>query len=391
MSIHSILPAIGNEKKSLLCQANSPHSNTGVLTSEINVRPDNLWCVGSRENRPDFEGLTGNGSNLESAKKWKNFSRKLFLLFSASFLGPTITFTSSPEKGKNFYEKGFYIRQAGKELASICYDGKQQNGTFLIILTGEFCSKLTLRQWRLISRLLVRFDMRLTRFDIAVDDYKSEVFDIVQIEKLAKRKNSKWFLPVYRDHGISPKCWKVEGENNSSSVYIGSVASTIQVCVYEKGKQLKNTYFGRQNPEWIRYEVRFKAKGGVLDIAMVLPENWLSAAAGTSVFLNSRMRVIGDKFTMNNKQASEDTLDRAVNTLLTLRKQYGPTIEALVDILGPECLLDAIARSADNAPLAGLSEFDAGEIMSRFDSALLGGLRSSDPGAESLDDIECLF
>ncbi len=378
------LAPIGKEKKDVVCDVNFPHSNTGVPETQINVRPDNLWLVGAREQRPDYKGLSGEQSVAESAKKWKDFSRKLFFLISPEFPRGTVTLTTLPEKGKNFYEKGFYLRIGRQELASICYDGKRQNGTFLIILTGKFCSMLNLRQYRLIYKLCTRFDIKMRRYDLAVDDYAGNVFDLQDIEKRA-RLQPQWFHPVYRQNGICPGFGKVE-QDGALTLYIGSKDSMIQTCVYEKAKESKGSYLAKQFPSWVRYEVRFKAKKAVLDLAMLLPENWLSVVAGSSLYLNSKMKVVGDKFTMAHEKVSQDALERAVKGLVTLRNQYGPMIYDLHSLIGSEALFDIIAREQTIGPLVGLSVYDVPEIMARIDSALGGGLRSSDASDESGED-----
>ncbi len=376
---------IGKEKKYVVCEVNSPHSNTGVLETQVNVRPDNLWLVGSREHRPDYKGFIGEQTAAESAIKWKKFSRQLLFLISPTFPRGTVTLTSSPEKGKNFYEKGFYLRRGRQELASICYDGKRQKGTFLIILTGQFCSLLDQRQYRLLHKLCTRFDLKMKRYDLAVDDYLGKVFKLDDIELLGKMEKG-WFKPVYRCQGLEPKCWRQEGEDGSLSIYVGGKDSTVQVCAYEKGKESKGTYLAKQFPSWIRYEVRWKAKKGLLDLAMLLPENWLSSAAGTSVYLNSKMKVVGDKFTMAHQKVSEDSLERAVKGLLSLRNQWGPMIYDLHSLMGSEALFDIIAREQTIGPLVGLSVYDVPEIMARIDSAPLGVLRSIAQGDESGED-----
>jgi DNA relaxase NicK len=160
----------------------------------------------------------------------------------------------------------------------------------------------------------------------------------------------------------------------------------VQVCAYEKGKESKGTYLAKKFPSWIRYEVRWKAKKGILDLAMLLPENWLAAAAGTSVYLNSKMKVVGDKFTMAHEKVSQDALERAVKGLLTLRNQYGPMIYDLHSLMGSEALFHIIAREQTIGPLIGLSVYDVPEIMARIDSAPLGVLRSIAQGDESGED-----
>jgi hypothetical protein len=132
--------------------------------------------------------------------------------------------------------------------------------------------------------------------------------------------------------------------------------------------------------------VRFKAKKAVLDLAMLLPENWLSVVAGSSLYLNSKMKVVGDKFTMAHEKVSQDALERAVKGLVTLRNQYGPMIYDLHSLIGSEALFDIIAREQTIGPLVGLSVYDVPEIMARIDSALGGGLRSSDASDESGED-----
>jgi hypothetical protein len=381
--VQAILPAIGKQEKYVVCDVNSPPSNTGVPRTQVNVRPDNLWLVCSRDHRPDLKGLNGEQTVAESAKKWKDFSRKLFRLFSDHFSGSGIILTTIPERGKNFYDKGFYLRRGQKELASICYDGKQQNGTFLIILTGQFCSLLDHRQYRLIHRLCTCFDIKMRRFDLAVDDYVGKVFDLLEIERLGKMKKG-WFKPVYRPKGFDPHCRRVEGEDDSYSIYVGGKESMIQVCAYEKGKESKHTQRARDFPRWIRYEVRWKAKKGILDLAMLLPENWMSSAAGTSIYLQSKMKVVGDKFTMMNEIKKEVVEDAFVTAYMANERQYG-IFNAECDRLGLEVPRRASASYV--TPYASLTIYDKEELLERIDSARLGRLRSIAQADESTEEV----
>jgi hypothetical protein len=378
---------IGKEKKHVVCDVNSPHSNTGLLKPEINIRPDNLWCVGKRDHRPDLKVLTGEESCFSSPKKWAELTKRLVLLFSRCFIGFGVSFSTIPEKGKNYYDKGFYLRRGGKELASICYDGKNQKGTFLIILSGKFCSLLDLRQWRLIYTLLRRFDLTLTRFDLALDDYSGKVFDHKKIESLAHRK-PELFKAIGKPQGHNPRCWRVEGEDGSFSVYIGSAKSTVLCCVYEKGKESKDTQRARDYPFWIRYEIRFRAKSSILDLEMILPENWGPAAAGSSVYLTSKIKTLGAKFTMLKVKAKESVLDGFVSSYMAAEKQWG--------VFNDWCCklgLEVPRRPSgyDSSPYNGLTIYDLPEILKRIDSARTGGLRSSALSAESEIDDSGLF
>jgi hypothetical protein len=130
--------------------------------------------------------------------------------------------------------------------------------------------------------------------------------------------------------------------------------------------------------------VRFKAKKSTLDLNMILPKNWVAAVAGSSIYLNSKMKAVGDKFTMSNVKEKECELDAFCAAYMAFEKQWGGFV-AQCDIVGLEV---PRRRSPSNvSPYASLTIYDKEEILKRIDSARLGVLRSIAQRDESTDDV----
>lgn len=364
---------------------NTPHSNTGVVKPVLGARPDNAWLVFGSAHRPEKQWVKGLNGVENQVEIWHNFAIRLFRTIKRHLVGQIKGITiSEPSRGKNFYDKAIYMCVGGSELASIHYDGERQKGTFLLILTGRLCSYLPPEFWRFLERCALRFQAKLNRFDLAVDDYQGTVFDLIEIEYLARTK-AELFRPIYRmGRGPLPGFKKIE-DDGAITLYIGSKDSTVQVCAYEKGKESKATWTARQNPNWVRYEVRFKRKKSELDLALLNPDNWLPAVLGTSTYLGSKLQGMGDKFTSNPETLHGDALDSLVNALLTLRKQYGPIISRAWYALGSEGLLEALARGGDTSA-ESVGPADAPEIRRRLASDTEGRWRSSALVADALAD-----
>lgn len=367
MTLQSNGLAIGKQKSVEAFCKKTPYSNTGVPLPSLNVRPDNLWLVFPAEHMPRNIELRNSSGLLFSAPDWGNFSVRIIRTICRRLKGHGLTISDKPERGKNFYEKAYYLRRNGAELAALYFGGKHQKGTFLFVLSGKFCSYLLPRDWRFIRKCAARFSGRVSRFDIAIDDYIGNVFELAEIESIM-RNDPKWFVPIYRQGGYVPGFTKLE-DNGEVTLYVGSKDSTVQVCAYEKGKESKDTARAKQYPNWIRYEVRFKRKKSELDLAMLEPANWISAAVGTSTYLTSKLKGMGNKFTMKSEDIHKDALESFVKAILAARNQYGAYFRQGYHVLGPEALLEIIMRQGETDAM-GITPYDANEILRLVDSAI---------------------
>jgi hypothetical protein len=368
---------IGKEKKAL---GSTPSSNTGCMLDEIGVYPD--WIRASFLGSRISSDLVGLGCKLF-----------ILLIKQGVLLGQPSGWTCSKrEAGQNGFKFGVYIRFQDQIRASLQWGGSAQRDRVLLEIRGGLCSLLQRRQYLFLYRSACKYGARLGHIDYAADDLLGKYFSPDRIRKEFNADPAA-FVPVHRVgkgfHRLSEEWYE---SPTGKTLYLGSRGATTRTRVYEKGRQLHETYKGRQYPSWCRWEVTLRRANGVeLDLALLHPDYWLQYLLGSCDYLAQIWKSKGLRATYMHEQPIEEPLDRAVKGLLSLRNQWGPMIYDLQCILGSEGLLDAIARCPIDRPLAGLSSYDAPEIEARFDSALRGGLRSSDAGAESGEDLDCLF
>lgn len=159
------------------------------------------------------------------------------------------------------------------ELVPVCsvfFGGQAQRGRGLVQLTGSQCRLVS--SWRDLYRFARRSGGRLTRVDLAVDDFSGgySVDRAVQAYRAG----------MFSCRGRPPAC-SVAGDwlgtsGRGRTFYVGNASNGKVVRVYEKGRQL-----GEGAPrEWVRHEVQFGNRDRELPLDMLLrPARYFSGAA----------------------------------------------------------------------------------------------------------------
>lgn len=119
--------------------------------------------------------------------------------------------------------------------------------TVHIEITGGGCKQV--KDWDAVADSLSMLDARISRLDIAVDDYTGQTY------------NLDWCRAQYEAGGFDPKrgtkptasLWSDEGSGKGSTYYVGSRESGKLCRGYEKGKQL-----GDPTSPWFRVEVEWR-------------------------------------------------------------------------------------------------------------------------------------
>jgi phage replication initiation protein len=173
------------------------------------------------------------------------------------------------------------------------------------------------QRWSLLASLLGASDARITRIDIAADDF-------------AGRWPVSWAIEQYNDgqfdrRGQRPKARLIDdmGNNTGKTFYVGSRKSESQLRVYEKGKEQGD----RESP-WVRYEGEFHASNRrELPLEMLLdPAPYLVGAYPVLDFVGG----IGQRLRI----ATEELLANCKRAVLHFRRQYGPMLNALLHASG---------------------------------------------------------
>jgi len=134
----------------------------------------------------------------------------------------------------------------------VAYGGEAQRGTVLVSINGEGCRRIA--DFRRVREWAESLGARITRLDIAADDYESESVDI-------PRAIQAWRDGHFTNGGRPPKARWIDdfGSGDGCSLYVGSRQGGKLCRVYEKGKQL-----GDAASKWTRAEVELHAKDRVI-------------------------------------------------------------------------------------------------------------------------------
>lgn len=181
-------------------------------------------------------------------------------------------------------------------------------------ITGDGCGRVA--NWVVLADLLDTCNARLTRIDIAHDDYNG---DTLSIDWARAQYNSSGFKP---SRGMSPSahCHSDEGSGKGSTYYVGSRESGKLARIYEKGKQL-----GDPLSVWVRFEVEWRATHRDLSTDMLRdPTAFFVGAYPCCSFAGSRVETIRTR-----AFSAAASLEKAVDHAC---KQAGGVIAALKDL-----------------------------------------------------------
>lgn len=174
-----------------------------------------------------------------------------------------------------------YECSANVDGAIVAWGGESQKGSVHVSLSGSSLSGCD--DWSTVCEWLELMRAKLTRVDIAGDDFFSE------------RVSFEWAVEQYREGGFSSRGTKPFAElithpddSTGNTLYVGKRENGKLCRVYEKGKQL-----GDAMSRWSRFEVEWRSKDRVLSLDMLLrPAVYLAGAYPcASFFASVRERV----------------------------------------------------------------------------------------------------
>jgi phage replication initiation protein len=175
----------------------------------------------------------------------------------------------------------------------VAYGGEAQRGTVLVSVNGEGCRRIAdlgrVRGWA------ESVGARITRLDIAADDFESVSVDV-------PRAIQAWRDGLFKVGGRPPKARWIDdfGSGEGCTLYVGSRQGGKLCRVYDKGKQL-----GDADSKWTRAEVELRAKDRVIPWdAVTEPVRFLAGSFPYFAFLSliaERIRTI--------KRATEISID----------------------------------------------------------------------------------
>ncbi len=166
----------------------------------------------------------------------------------------------------------------------VAYGGEAQRGTVLVSINGEGCRRIA--DFGRVRRWAESVGARITRLDIAADDYESKHVDVSGAVEA-------WRQGHFKVGGRPPKARCIDdfGSGEGRTLYVGSRGGGKLCRVYEKGKQL-----GDQSSAWTRAEVELHAKDRVIPWdAVTEPAKFLAGSFPYFQFLSlvaERIRTI---------------------------------------------------------------------------------------------------
>jgi phage replication initiation protein len=183
--------------------------------------------------------------------------------------------------------RGMFGYRASVDLGGygvVAHGGEAQRGTVLVSVNGEGCRRIA--DFGRVRRWAESLGARITRLDIAADDFESDFLDVPGAVQA-------WRDGLFTNGGRPPKARRIDdfGSGEGCTLYVGSRTSGKLCRVYEKGKQL-----GDGESKWTRAEVELHAKDRVIPWdAVTDPVRYLAGSFPFFAFLSlaaERIRTI---------------------------------------------------------------------------------------------------
>lgn len=217
------------------------------------------------------------------------------------------------QRGKNGYTHTCKLINAATVAGFVAFGGNR--GTVNVQLSGVGCAAV--RCWYTAAWELQAMGAKLTRVDLAYDDYKAEHIDLHRWAAMAKAGE------IHAAAGQTPK-WREVNGSDSYTLYVGRKGNK-ELCVYEKGKEQ-----GDPNSPWLRAELRVWAKEREIPYAVLTQT--LSFIRGAYNVLRELPGHVCDRI----KTTARKVAANAVACLAWLREAVGPSIDTLTRALGAD-------------------------------------------------------
>ncbi|RUL78772.1 replication initiation factor domain-containing protein [Dyella choica] len=207
-------------------------------------------------------------------------------------------------------------------------------GTMLVEVSGEGCRWI--RRWEHVHFQLEILAARVSRCDLALDDFGGISLDLRDTARRASEG-------LFNGAGRPPKTRFLDdhGHGTGCTLYVGKKGHK-ELCIYEKGKQLKD-----ESSPWLRIEQRFygkhvgeefadnpRARRG-LPLDMLLHP--LRYFRGAHAFLDALCARIGLQDVANKLTVVKAKVEATASACVKwLRTQCGPSLGLILRALGDQ-------------------------------------------------------
>lgn len=174
----------------------------------------------------------------------------------------------------------------------------------------------------------------VTRVDVAEDMYSDGLFEEFTGRLLEHGKRNRVKVSTVGD-------WLTDSSPDGRTLYLGSPTSSASIRLYEKGKQMANLLFTRNNwgiPDdfpinWVRLELQLRPqKQQKQQAAKEELENFWGYAGWTREVADDLLSVDVPRVEVNNWKQSDDE-----KAMLWMARQYGNLLTRRLEALGDWC------------------------------------------------------
>lgn len=211
--------------------------------------------------------------------------------------------------------------------------GMEGNGdTVCISLTGQACKYI--RNWHMVRHQIEALHGRISRCDVAYDDYDGKLGTVRHHETQAK-------LKAFAGGGRPPstKFLDDHGNGGGSTLYVGSKGHK-QLCIYEKGMQL-----GVAESPWVRYEARLYGKHCEVPTSVLTSP--LDYLRGSYEYMANLLANVGNGIACAVEYTKRHVEASGAAMVKWAKRQIGPTLYVLQQAFGErfeEFLRESVLR-----------------------------------------------
>lgn len=239
------------------------------------------------------------------------------------------------EHGMNFYKHAWDLGENGAGI--LCIGG--QRGSIQVQVKGQgLMAAKSGWEWRLFKLLQRIPGAKLTRVDLASDDFHSDI----DIEAYVQMYHAGMFVNRGQKPNIEQAGNWIDPTGKGRTLYIGCRTSGKLLRIYEKGLQIANGYH-EMFPNWLRVELELKSEGRIIPFEVLIrPGQYLAGAYPALANMHKEQNCIETQ-----KKTVKSTFERAIETT---KEQFGRYIWTAIEILGADEAIRRFTEGKEQIP-----------------------------------------